>query len=195
MIHESSIAQIRIAKIGYIMISILFSALGIFLIVYPSVSAFFIFYFIGILLIIFGIIRVIGYISKDLYRLAFQYDLAFGILFFTLGFIICIFPQKTLSTFYTVIGILILADGLFRIQLSGDAKAFGIRSWWLILFLAIITTILGVLLILYPAKGAEVLVTLLGISLLSEGVLTLGVAINTVKISKVINETIEEIHP
>lgn len=188
MISNSSVAQIKAAKIGYIIISILFSAIGIFMIIHPFASVLVLCYLIGTLLIAFGMIKMIGYSSKDLYRLAFQYDLAFGILDITLGLIICFFPLDALSLLYITIGILILADGLFRIQLAIDAKSFGIRSWWLILSIAIITSVFGSLLIIRPTRSASILMVVFGITLLSEGILNLCVSISAIKISKVLNE-------
>ncbi|MCQ2570452.1 MAG: CamS family sex pheromone protein, partial [Limosilactobacillus sp.] len=49
-----------------------------------------------------------------------------------------------------VIGIAVLADGLFRIQMSMDAKAFGIKKWWLILTASIIAGCIGLALIFSP---------------------------------------------
>lgn len=34
-----------------------------------------------------------------------------------------------------ILGIAVLSDGLFKMQMSLDAKRFGIREWWLILHL------------------------------------------------------------
>ena len=79
-------------------------------------------------------------------------------------------------------GIPVLADGLFKIQIAIDSHRFGIRSWWLVLVLAILTCVVGVLLVRCPAVGAQVLTMMMGISLFMDGVLNLCVAICMVKI-------------
>ena len=76
----------------------------------------------------------------------------------------------------------LLADGLFKIQISIDAKRFGIGSWWVVLSLALLTCIIGALLVLRPADGAELLTMLVGLALFLDGVLNLSVAVCTVKI-------------
>ena len=65
-----------------------------------------------------------------------------------------------------------------------DSKRFGIKSWWLILALAIITGVIGVFLIFDSVIGARTLSVFLGLTLLSEGVLNLYTVISTVLIVK-----------
>ena len=85
-----SVKALRTAKIGYIIISAILCALGILLIAKPDMSLSLIGVIVGIVLIVFGVIKLIGYFSKDLYRLAFQFDLAFGILLIALSVVILI---------------------------------------------------------------------------------------------------------
>lgn len=77
-----------------------------------------------------------------------------------------------------------LADALFKIQMSIDAKKFGLSLWWRILLMAILTGVLGVLLLIRPFEAAEVMMILVGVSVLFEGILNLCVVIYTVKIIK-----------
>ena len=75
-----------------------------------------------------------------------------------------------------------LADGLFKIQISVDSRRFGLRRWWLILALALLTGAAGLLLIFYPSESSVILTILLGISLLAEGILNIGTMLIAVKI-------------
>lgn len=154
------------------------------MIIYPTISAIILEKIVGIGLIIFGCIKLIGYYSKDLFRLAFQYDLSFGILLIILGIIILIANGGTLTFLCIAVGIAMLSDGLFKIQIADDSRRFGIKSWWAIMVLAILTCISGIVLIFRPAFGTELLIVLFGITLLMEGILNLTVALNTVKIVK-----------
>lgn len=177
-----NVIPMRTAKIGYIVLSILFCLLGVLLLVRPAFSAVLFGRFLGVCMILFGIFKIVGYLSKDLFRLAFQYDLAFGILLAALGAIVLFRPEGTMSFFGIVMGICVLSDGLFKIQIAIDAKTFGIGNWWLILALAVVSGAFGLLLVLRPGEGVRLLTVLLGLSLLSEGILNLCVAVNTVKI-------------
>lgn len=172
----------RTAKLGNIIISVLLCAAGIMLIAFPRLSAQMIAAVCGILLIISGALRLIGYFSKDLYRLAFQYDLALGILTVAVGIIVLLHPSGTAKLISIALGISVLADGLFKIQISVDSRRFGLRRWWLILALALLTGAAGLLLIFYPSESSVILTILLGISLLAEGILNIGTMLIAVKI-------------
>ena len=63
-----------------------------------------------------------------------------------------------------------------------EAKRFGISQWWLVLLLAVLTGVIGLLLVLRPAEGARVMVMLMGASLLLDGALNLSVALCAVKV-------------
>ena len=179
-----SVAPMKIAKIGYIVVSVLFCIAGILFIALPDISAEIVGIEIGIAAIVFGIVKLIGYFSKDLYRLAFQFDLEFGIMMVVLGTIVLFHPKNVMAFIAAAFGIAILFDGLFKIRIALDSKRFGIKDWWLILSLAIIAGIIGVALIFDSAFGAGVLTILIGVSFLSEGILNLYTVIRTVLIVK-----------
>ena len=77
--------RLRTAKIGYLILSAALCVLGVVLIAMPELSAQWLCRFAGGLMLVFGTIKIIGYFSRDLYRLAFQHDLAMGILQLVLG--------------------------------------------------------------------------------------------------------------
>ena len=177
-----AIRQLKIAKNGYIIMSLLFVILGICLIIWPDCSLKLFCTLIGIMLIAYGCIKIVGYFSKDYYCLAFQFDLAFGILLIAVGAIIIARREQVVNLIFAIFGILTLADALFMIQMSMDAKRFGLSLWWRILVVAVLTGILGVLLLIRPFDAAEIMMILVGVSFLFEGILNLCVAIYTIKI-------------
>lgn len=179
-----SAAPMRTAKIGYIVISALLCVLGIILIAIPEFSITVFGVICAVTLIVFGGVRLIGYFSKDLYRLAFQYDLAFGIMMIVLGIVMLLHPGSLISFICITLGLSFLADGLFKIQIAIESKAFGIREWWLILILAIATAVIGVLLVSRPSESSRILMILTGISMLCEGILNISTMISAVKIIK-----------
>ena len=141
-----STKAIRAAKAGYIIMSLLFCALGLTMIVKHDLSVSLIGMAAGAMLVAFGVVKLAGFFSKDLYRLAFQYDLAFGLLLILIGVIVLINPDHAMNFLCLVLGISIMADALLKLQ------------------------------------TAQILTVLLGVSMLSEGALNLGVALCAVKI-------------
>lgn len=174
----------RVAKIGYVIMSVVFCVVGILFMVWSDVSTVALGYALGGAMIVFGIIKMVGYFSKDLFRLAFQYDLELGIVLTVLGIIVLAKPFDVMNFIFIAMGIAILTDSLFKARIAYDAKRFGITVWWMILALAIISGVIGVMLTIRPWESARMLTVLLGISLLSDGVLNLCVVISTVKIIK-----------
>lgn len=172
----------KAAKIGYIVMSLVFVAFGILLILKPKELAPVVAGVFGVLLILFGAVKLVGYFSRDLFRLAFQYDLAFGVFLIVLGVITILRTDHVMVFMGVVLGVYVLADGLLKIQIALDARAFGIRKWWLILTAAILAGAAGSFLIFRPMESAGILVILLGICLLADGVLSLVTVLTAVKI-------------
>ncbi len=179
-----SATPMKIAKFGCIAMSVLLCAAGIIFIVVPDISAHAIGVIVGLSMLVFGVIRFVGCLSKDLYRLAFQFDMETGILLMILGGIILLNPKDVMTFVCIVIGIAILIDGLFKIRVSFDSKKFGIKNWWAIFGTALVTAVIGAVLIFDSAKGAEILTVFLGVSLLAEGILNLCTVMSTVHIIK-----------
>jgi len=171
-----------VAKTGYIVMSLVFCAAGIACIANPGLSAAVIGRVLGAAMILFGAVKLVGYCSRDLYRLAFQYDLGFGLLLIALGALVLLRPAGVLDFLFTALGIAVLTDGLYKVQIAVDAKRFGIPTWWLTLALAVAAGLIGLALVFRPWDSARLLTIMLGAALLAEGILNLCVAVCTVKI-------------
>lgn len=179
-----SVAPMRAAKIGGIIVSVLLCALGVFMMLRPEASAYALSIACGVIFILLGVMKLVGYFSKDLYRLAFQYDLAFGLLVIAVGVVILSRPGEMMGLMCIILGLCILADGLFRVQTALNAKHFGLPLWWLILVWAIVTGIMGFLLLLRPGIGGRALMIFMGAALVAEGLLNIDTIVTAVKIVK-----------
>ncbi len=171
-----------VAKTGYILLSAVFILFGALLMVRPdfSLSVFRVLF--GASLLVFGGVKLVGYFSRDLYRLAFQYDLAAGLLLVTLGIVTLAKPLTAISFYATACGIVILTDGLLKLQIALEARRFGICTWWVILALALSAAALGLVMLLRPLEATRAVTMLLGATLLAEGCMNLGVVLCAVKI-------------
>ncbi len=177
-----STKAVRIAKTGCIVASVLLMALGVLLIVLPDLSISLVGIVAGAMLIALGILKLMGYFSRDMYQLAFQYDLAFGLLLVALGVLLMMQPNRAMHFLCLIVGISIAADGLLKFQTALEARRFGLGSWWLIMALGILAGVIGIVTAFRPAQSAQVLMVLMGISLLAEGALNLCVSLCAVKI-------------
>lgn len=187
-------APMKTAKIGCMVVSALLCLAGLTFICYPSFSVRFIGTLCGIICIAFGAFKLVGYFSRDLYRLAFQYDLAFGLLLIALGIVLLTRPSGLLWLVCIVLGISVLTDGLFKIQIAVDAKSFGLSTWWFILAIAVLAVVAGLLVVLRPTESSRLLTVLLGLNLLIEGILNLSTMLTAVKIIRHQQPDVVEVH-
>lgn len=177
-----SVLPVRIAKFGYIALAAVLFAAGIYFIITPQTAGIVVARVSGAILIVSGAVKITGYFSKDLYRLAFQYDLQFGAVLCAVGVILILRSENVLDFISVALGIIIFTDSLFRISTAMESRRFGIRQWWLILLSAIAAALMGLLLMFRPAAGESAMMTVIGAALIAEAVLMLLMAVFTVKI-------------
>ncbi|MDY3282500.1 DUF308 domain-containing protein [Dysosmobacter sp.] len=176
--------KLRLARDGYIVMSVVFYIAGLTYMFLPEISPMTICITSGIVLIIYGIIKVIGYCSDDLYCLAFQYDLACGPFLMVLGVIILACNQRIVAHLSVGLGVLVLLDSLLSIQTSKDARQFGLETWNVILATSVVAAVCGVLLIVRPYQSSGAAHLAAGGTLLAEGLKNHCVVILTVKTMK-----------
>lgn len=174
----------KCAKIGYVVSEAVLIALGVILVIWPTASMLTISYAIGSVILASGIIRVIGYFSKDLYSLAFQFDLALGIFTILFGIILLTHPRWIILSIPVLIGLFVLINGLFTLQTSIDARKFGMKYWWIMTVMAILSSVLGIVLILNPFNSAKILVVLIGITMIFTGAEKLFLSLYTIVTKK-----------
>lgn len=173
--------QQQLAKAGYLAISVVFYIAGAAYILLPEVSPLKLCVISGIVLIAYGVIKIVGYFSKDLYCLAFQYDLACGLFLIVFGIVTLVRSQQIVPHLSIGLGALILLDSLLSIQMSRDAKRFGLESWYVILAAAIAAGILGGVVIVSPFHTALGQHIAAGCALLAQGLKSHCVVHYTVK--------------
>lgn len=133
-------------KIVYSIVSFMLLLYGIFLMIYPKIGIQWIYKIGGILFIGIGIAKVIGYFSKDLLQLAFQHDLAMGIVSIVIGILMLMWTKDMIRILTICLGLFMLMEALLKIQTAIDARQIGMKSWWLILIIGLITAVIGGLL-------------------------------------------------
>ncbi len=153
---------------------------GLLLIIRPEMTAGLFCRICGIILILFGIVKLFGYFSRDLLQLAFQFDFAMGIISILIGLVMMLWSNRLLELLTIIIGLFMLADALLRIQTALDAKQIGVKKWWIILIVALITAVIGAMLFFRPYFGTKVVVMLIGLNLIIDGILNLYVVQSTV---------------
>lgn len=169
------------AKYGYLTLSVLFFLSGLAYMFLPDLPKMTICLMLGILLVVYGAVKLVGYLAPDRYSLAFQYDMASAIILLTLGLLVLIFNVHAYDHLARGLGFLILLDSAMSIQISKDAAKFGIRTWVLLLVVSIITAMLAVLILIDPFEIGRLHHICLGLAGIAEGVMKYCVVLCTVE--------------
>ncbi|UKI12344.1 MAG: hypothetical protein L6V84_06355 [Oscillospiraceae bacterium] len=93
-------------KIGHLVLAAFLLVLGVLLVADPSLQVGWK-YACGVFLILLGAVKITGFLSKDLYRLAFQYDSIYGVLLIGIGLIFLVRPVLTVESTWLLLGIFV----------------------------------------------------------------------------------------
>lgn len=161
--------KLQFARSGYILISCIFYIAALVYFFFPDLPAMALSCFSGVILVAYGIIKLVGFFSEDLYCLAFRYDLAFGLLILVIGVLLLIKNVTVAQYLMPGLGWIALLDNLFHIQMSKEARDFGMKEWKLILGLSVTAGVLSVLLIIHGFPSPRATHALACIVLLAAG--------------------------
>ncbi len=186
-----SVVPMKIAKIGHIVSAVFLFALGLSLILYPDFSVPVVEKVCGVYLILFGAIKMVGYLSRDIYRLAFQYDSVFGIILVGIGIAFLARPESTLTFVSILLGLAVFSDGVIKVQVAHHARKFGIEAWWAIFLLAVLAGIGGLCIVIHPMGGGRARGIVLGVVLMVDGVMSALTVLTSVKIKEYSDPRIE----
>lgn len=136
----------------------------------------------GILFGLTGGAKIFGFFSNDLYRLAFQYDFAFGIFSELLALLLVLSPSQNYEVLHLLLVAYVLIDALLKAQMSLDARRFGMKCWGVILGTALGVGVMGAF--SAAAMQAELVraLFLVGLALALDGVENCWITAYTVRI-------------
>ncbi len=175
---------VKYLKTVFAAVSIAIITMGLCLFVWPDVSLKVICLILGIVAVLYGTIKLVGYFSNDLYRLAFQFDLALGVLTIVLGVLLLAYPKGIIGVLPVLAGVFVLIESVLRLQTSIDARHFGMRRWWSILAVSVGGAALGIVMLLRPFESGRVLVRMMGLTLAIDGVENLLAGLYTIKVPR-----------
>ena len=176
-----SAVPMRIAKIGHLVLAAFLLVLGVLLVADPSLQVGWK-YACGVFLILLGAVKITGFLSKDLYRLAFQYDSIYGVLLIGIGLIFLVRPVLTVESTGLLLGIFVFTDGIIKIQVARHARRFGISVWWLIFSLAVLATAGGLFIAIYPTDSVRFLTRFMGAVLIVEATMSACTVLSSVRV-------------
>lgn len=149
--------------------------IGVVLILFPGEAMDLSLKVIGVVLLVAGVSGIIlGIKSQGAY---IAYTLSGAVTAIVAGIVCLLQPQLIKSVLPLIMGIIILATGVFNIVNSINAKNAGASRWVASLVLALITVICGIVILFNLNQAANLLVTIIGIIFVYNGVSTLIIKI------------------
>lgn len=158
-------------KESWIFSAAIIVVLGLILVLFPAETLTSVSYVLGGLSIAMGVIRSVRYFKQDhTYPYLFQSDLAVGLLSVGFGIFMVSQPVKVLSLLPHVFGMLMVGWGVGGILRAVDAKKAGFSYWGVLLGLAIVSIVLGWLIMANPFGAMETATIVIGAGLIYQGV-------------------------
>lgn len=128
----------------------------------------------GVLLVVLGAARLVGYFRAAPEAASQGGGLVTGLVFVLAG-LFCIFRWQwfviTFPILTVVYGVLTLVNGLNKLQWAVDALRLGQRYWYIAMIGAALTLIFGGLIVFNPFTTTSLLWTFIAVSLIVEAVL------------------------
>lgn len=160
-------------KWTFIGISLAMMILGLCLVIWPYISAKVLCYLFGVLILITGIVRIVCYTRRGVSTFFHYYEFPLGLLDILLAVFFFSRSQHVILVLPIVIGIMIMIDSIFKLQMAIDLKRLGLRKWWSMLLLSILSILFSFLLILDPFEGSMTLMIFIGLSLIVDSIQSL----------------------
>ena len=174
-----------------ILFSLILFIIGLFLVIKSETTLFAISYFVGIILIIWGIVPVIGYFTNKETQSYLDFSFIIGIFALIFGIIVIINPSIIGSIIPLLVGIWMFINGITKLQYAIMLKKYNTNSTSA-LVISIIILLCGLTLIFNPFKGAVVLTKLIGIFVIVYSLLDLVECHTLKKTVKDIDNTKED---
>ena len=160
------IKKIRGIKIELIIISIALFVLGLFLTIFPEVSQIIICRAVGIALCVWGVLRLMTYFRMSREDVFVSFGLVQGISLLAFGIFFVMRPEAIAVFFGTAIAIIIIIDGILKLQYAIEFYHMEAQRWWIE---AIVAALMGVVALFNPFGSSTVLMMFVGIVLMVEG--------------------------
>ncbi|MBR1584343.1 MAG: DUF308 domain-containing protein [Clostridia bacterium] len=158
-------------KKNWIASAVLCIVAGLIMLLWPGPVLDAVCYVLGGISIAAGVTRIVRYFKQDhTYPVIFQSDLIVGLFTLALGIFMVTNPQAVMSMIPTLFAIVMIGFGIANILRAVDAKKAGIGPWGVLLAMAILSIILGYVILMGPFETLAVTVAVIGGCLVYEGV-------------------------
>ena len=166
-------------KWNLILMSLLYLALGIFLLMVPGTALNVVCYALGGVVLACAAVQLVRYFVVERGVFQSQLTLISGLVCLALGAFLIIRSDVVVRVLPIVFGLFVIFDSLGRIQNALELRRCEYSSWKIFLLLAVLSVALGIVMVVDPFGTMETLVMAIGLILILEGALNLLSALYT----------------
>ena len=163
----------RIWKADVLVSAVLCIIAGMVIMIWPATLVMIVGRVVGVVVLVLGISAIVKYIQN---RAGSPIGLASGVIVSVLGLWIFTRPEVIAQMIAIVIGVLLIMHGIQGIMMAAEAKAIGDTRWLTSMILAVLTVILGLVVIYCYFRLASIATWVIGLVLVYDGVTELLVA-------------------
>lgn len=114
-----------------------------------------------------------------------------GVIFAAIGTLLMVNPGLVINLIPVILGIVLIVEGLVKLQRAVDLARMKYAKWFSVLLLAVISLAFGALVLANPFDTARTLVIIIGIGLVFAGLSGLGVTFVVNKRVRILNKVMD----
>lgn len=184
-------------RISCTLSALCFIALGVCLVGWPDLSRIWICYLMGgALLVTGGVYVIFHFIRAKGAAVVFQYDLILGAVLAIVGVWLLTTPDMIIAFLQYILGAILIVHGVIDLQGALNLRSGGSGHWWPAFLFALITLVLGAIVIWNPFASINALLMLVGIALIYDGVSDLIILVQLTrtfrKVKRAVKEAVED---
>ncbi len=166
-----------------ILMAIIYTALGIALIINPSTSLDYVCISLGVVSLFYGIANIFTGIKEKKVDGTVT-EIIIGSILSLLGIILIFSPRFFTTLIILFFGLFLIIEGMNSIKKAFALKEMNYRRWWGTLISALAITLLGILVVINPFTTADIVIIFIGVSFVFNGINTIIVAYLITKATK-----------
>lgn len=159
---------------SYIVMAVAYVVFGLSLLIKPELSTTVICYAIGAVCVIYAVANLIKYFTGSMNRMYIEPDFVLSVIICVFGIVTIVRPSVIISILPFIVGIVLVFSGLIKVQDGINLKRFNYDRWFLVLGFAVISVILGIVVLLNPFGTGLLFTRMVGLFFTVDGVLSIS---------------------
>lgn len=166
--------------------------IGLILAIFPSLASAIICYAVGVFLLTGGIFKIVEYFRTKTVEIFGSFGLVTGTILCVTGIVFIVNPTILAKIIVTLIAVVLIADGVLKIQYAINLSRVNANHWWIVLATGIAISLAGVIAMFSPKEVGDLFMRIGGIVLIIDGIMDLCTVFYASKAIRSFNDMLKE---